>query len=694
MKKFSTEDIRNVVLVGGGGAGKTTLAEAMLFAAGATTRLGSVDEGNSVLDYDPDEIARKVSISSSLATFEWKKKKINLLDTPGYANFLTDTYGAVRVADAALVVVSAVDGVKVETEKVWKLADQYSHPRIIFISKIDKDRADHEKVIDSINRVFGNRAVPFLLPDVAGPEVSRYLDVVHQRTISKAPDGTWSVVADMDEATRGSIGSHRERLIEASSDELIEKYLEHGSVDEGELDMALKDAVRTGKVYPVYCGSSLSSAGAPQVLDAILTFLPSPIDRGNLTGKNPDGGGDETREPSEKAPFSALVFKTIADPYAGRITLFRVYSGVIHSDASLYNATKGIKERFGQIFFMVGKTQAPITDLVPGDIAGVAKLKETATGDTISDEKHPVLYDFVSLPKPAISFAIEPKTKGDDEKVGQALHRLTEEDLSLHVGRDPQTHEMILSGLGQMHLEVILARLKRKFGVEVVMHEPKIPYKETIKGHTKVQGRHKKQTGGRGQFGDCWLEIEPLPRGGGFEYVDRIVGGAVPRNFIPAVEKGIVESLDRGPLAGYPVVDVRVTIYDGSFHTVDSSEMAFKIAGRKGFKKGILESKPVLLEPIMNIDVSVPDECMGDIIGDLNSRRGRVVGVDSTGSGQTIKAKVPMAEVLKYSSDLRSMTQGRGGFDIEFSHYEEVPGQLAEKIIALSKKEHEEEEDE
>ncbi len=349
---------------------------------------------------------------------------------------------------------------------------------------------------------------------------------------------------------------------------------------------------------------------------------------------------------------------------------------------------------FGQIFFMVGKTQTSVTDLVPGDIAGVAKLKETATGETICDEKQPVLFDFVALPKPAISFAIEPKTKGDDEKVSQALHRLTEEDPALHIGRDPQTHEMILSGLGQMHLEVILARLKRKFGVEVVMHEPKIPYKETIKGRTKVQGRHKKQTGGRGQFGDCWLEIEPLPRGTGFEFVDRIVGGSIPRNFIPAVEKGIVESKDRGPLAGYPVVDFRVTVYDGSFHTVDSSEMAFKIAGRKGFKKGILESKPILLEPIMNIDVAVPDECMGDIIGDLNSRRGRVVGVDSTSGGQTIKAKVPMAEVLKYSSDLRSMTQGRGGFDIEFSHYEEVPGQLAEKIIALSKKEHEEEDEE
>ncbi len=693
MKKFSTEDIRNAVLVGAGGAGKTSLAEAMLFAAGATSRQGSVDEGNSVLDYDPDEIARKVSISSSLATFEWKKTKINLIDTPGYANFLTDAYGAIRVADAALVVVSAVDGVKVETEKVWKLADQHALPRIIFISKIDKDRADHEKVIDSINKVFGNKAVPFLLPDVPGPGVGRFLDIVHQRTITKAADGTWSVVADMDETTRESIGPYRERLIEASSDELIEKYLENGTVDENELDAALKDAVRTGKLYPVFCGSSPVAVGASQVLDAILTFLPSPIDRGSVPCTTADGK-EAQREPSEKAPFSALVFKTIADPYAGRITLFRVYSGVIHSDASLYNATKGIKERFGQIFFMVGKTQTSVTDLVPGDIAGVAKLKETATGETICDEKQPVLFDFVALPKPAISFAIEPKTKGDDEKVSQALHRLTEEDPALHIGRDPQTHEMILSGLGQMHLEVILARLKRKFGVEVVMHEPKIPYKETIKGRTKVQGRHKKQTGGRGQFGDCWLEIEPLPRGTGFEFVDRIVGGSIPRNFIPAVEKGIVESKDRGPLAGYPVVDFRVTVYDGSFHTVDSSEMAFKIAGRKGFKKGILESKPILLEPIMNIDVAVPDECMGDIIGDLNSRRGRVVGVDSTSGGQTIKAKVPMAEVLKYSSDLRSMTQGRGGFDIEFSHYEEVPGQLAEKIIALSKKEHEEEDEE
>jgi elongation factor G len=522
------------------------------------------------------------------------------------------------------------------------------------------------------------------------------VDLVAMKIQKPGPDGSWKGPASAlspDELEAAQ--PWRDRLMESvaeTREDLVEKYLEQGSLDPAELQEALRTAVRCGLIYPVLCGDSSGGAGAVQVLDAILEYLPSPIDRGAVSGVKPGGTEAEIREPLETAPFSALVFKTIADPYAGRLTLFRVYSGTLHGDTQFYNASKDLKERFGQIYFLVGKTQTGINELVPGDIACVAKLKETVTGNTVSDEKKPIVYEFVTLPRPAIAFAIEPKTKGDDDKVSQALHRLQEEDLALSVGRDPQTHEMIISGLGQIHVEVVIGKLKRKFGVEVIMHEPKIPYKETIKGRTKVQGRHKKQTGGRGQFGDCWLEIEPLVRGSGFEFVDRIVGGSIPRNFIPAVEKGIVESMDRGPLAGYPVVDFRVSVYDGSFHTVDSSEMAFKIAGRKGFKKGILDSKPVLLEPIMNVEVTVPDEFMGDIIGDLNSRRGRVAGVEAGASGQTIKAKVPMAEMLKYSNDLRSKTQGRGAFDMEFDHYEEVPGQIAEKIIALHKKEEEEEE--
>ncbi len=694
MKKFNTEDIRNVVFAGGGGAGKTSLAEALLFTAGATNRLGAVDEGNSVLDFDPDAVARKSTLNSSVASFEWKKRKINLIDTPGYANFLTDAHAAIRVADAAVFVVSSVDGIKVETEKLWRLADTFELPRVIYFSKVDKERADFEKSLEAVNKLAEGKGVPLVVPSGAGENFKGLVDLVTGKVLRPAEDLSWTA-SDPSGDEAGILARWREKLVEKvaeTRDDLLEKYLESGTLDPGGMIAALGEAVRKGLLYPVLCGASTAAGGAAQVLDTLADHLPSPKDRGPVKGRKP-GGEEITREPSESAPFSALVFKTIADPYAGRLTLFRVWSGTLHADTQFYNSSKDVKERIGQVFNLLGKTQMPLAEVVAGDIAGVAKLKETVTSNTICDEKNAIVYDFVSLPKPAISFAIEPKSKGDDEKVGQAMHRLQEEDLVLQLSRDPQTHEMILSGLGQMHLEVVLGKLKRKFGVEVIMHEPKIPYKETIKGKTKVQGRHKKQTGGRGQFGDCWLEIEPLPRGTGFEFVDKIFGGSIPRQFIPAVEKGVIEALDKGSLAGYPVVDVRVTVYDGSFHTVDSSEMAFKLAGRKGFRKGVLECRPTLLEPIMNVEVSVPDEYMGDIMGDLNSRRGRVSGVDTSPAGQVIKAKVPMAEMLKYSNDLRSMTQGRGAFDMEFDHYEEVPAQIAEKIIALHKKEVEEEEE-
>jgi elongation factor G len=694
MKNFITEDIRNVVFAGGGGAGKTTLAEALLFIAGSTTRQGSTDEGNSLLDWDQDEIARKTSLSASIASFEWKKKKINLIDTPGFANFLSDTYAAIRVADAAVIVISAVDGIKVETEKVFKQADLYHLPRFIFVSKVDKDRADFGRIVDSVNKFYEHKAVPVMIPVGEGTTFKGILDLVHNKFLAPGPDGKWTST-EPGEDERELAAPWREKMIEAvaeTRDDLLEKYLETGTVEPSEMAGALSSAIRDGLLFPVFCGASLTGGGATQLGDAIVNYFPNPRERGAAAGRKADGT-DDSREPDPKAPFSALVFKTVADPFAGRLTIFRVYSGTLHTDTQFYNASKDTRERIGHTFSLLGKTQQNVSEVVAGDIGGVAKLKETTTGDTLSDEKNPILYEFATLPKAAFSYAIEPKTKGDDDKVSQALHRLQEEDPSLQMGRDPQTREMILSGLGQMHLEVVIARLKRKFGVEVVMHEPKIAYKETIRGRAKVQGRHKKQTGGRGQFGDCWLEIEPLPRGAGFEFVDKIVGGSIPRNFIPAVEKGIVESKDSGPLAGYPVVDFRVSVYDGSYHTVDSSEMAFKIAARKGFKKGILESKPVLLEPIMKVDIAVPDEYMGDIIGNLNSRRGRVLGVDAGPTGQVIKATVPLAEMLKYSADLRSMTQGRGAFDMEFDHYEEVPSLIAEKVIALHKLEEEEEEE-
>lgn len=695
MMKYDTEDIRNVVIAGGGGAGKTTLAEALLFRAGATNRLNSVDDGNSVLDYDPDEISRKISLGSSVASFVWDKKKINLIDTPGYANFLADAYTALRIADAAVIVVSAVDGFKVETERVWKQSDQLGLPRIIYLSGIDKERADFNKVLESINKAYGNKAMPLVVPEGSGPNLTGLIDVLNMKVQKPGDDGTWSQKGeDLNAEQKELAETWREKMIESvaeTKDDLLEKYLEGGTIEAAELTEALSAAVKEGLVYPVLCGASTYTAGAVGLLGAIVDFLPSPKERGEVKGKSPEDGNEITREPDKSAPFSALVFKTIADPYAGRLTIFRVYSGTLHADTQFYNAGRETKERFGQIFHLLGKNQTGTSEAVAGDIVGVAKLKETVSGDTLCDDKNPIVYEFVELPKPAISFAIEPKSKGDDEKVSQALGRMSEEDLTLHVGRDPQTREMILSGLGQLHLEVVINRLKRKFGVEVEMKTPKVPYKETIKGRTKIQGRYKKQSGGRGQFGDTWIEIEPLERGGGFEFVDKIVGGAIPRQFIPAVEKGVVGAMESGPLAGYPVVDIKVTLYDGSFHTVDSSEMAFKIAASLGFKKGVLESKPVLLEPIMSIEITVPDDNVGDVMGDLNSRRGRVAGVESSPSGQVVKANVPLAEMLKYAPDLRSMTQGRGAFEMEFSHYEEVPGQLAEKIIAKSKQDKEEE---
>jgi elongation factor G len=663
----------------------------MLYAAGATKRLGSVVEGNSTLDYEPDEISRQISLGSSIASFNWKKNRINLIDTPGFANFLSDAYSAIRVADGCVMVISAMDGPKVETERVWKQADLFGLPRLVFISEMDKERADFDKVVETLNSAYGNKFIPLYIPDGQGDSFQGIIDLLRMRVFTPDSGGAWGKESqDLNPVQEEKAAQWREKLVEAvaeTDDQLLEKYLEGTSLETAELSQALSTAVKNGLLYPVICGAGTIGAGAVPLLDTITDFLPSPLEVGPAKAVVAGKEDESVQEPDENAPFSGLVFKTIADPYAGRLSIFRVYSGTLHADTHFYNSNKETKEKFGQIFHLLGKNQEGASVVVAGDIACVAKLKETVTGESICDEKSPVLFDFIDLPKPAISFAIEPKTKGDDEKVSQSLNRLMEEDPTLQVGRDPQTREMIISGLGQMHLEVVLDRLKRKFGVEVNMKTPKIPYKETIRGTAKVQGKYKKQSGGRGQYGDCWLELEPLPRGNGFEFVDKIVGGVIPRQYIPAVEKGVVSAMEAGPVAGYPVVDMKVTVYDGSFHTVDSSEMAFKIAASMGFKKGVLEAKPVLLEPIMDVEVVTPDEYVGDVIGDLNSRRGRVAGVDSQPSGQVVKVKVPLAEMLKYAPDLRSMTQGRGAFEMEFSHYEEVPENIAAKIIEMYQQE-------
>jgi len=693
MAKYDSKSLRNLAIIGHGGTGKTSIAESMLFVAGKTDRLGRVDDGTSTMDWEPEEQKRRISISASAAFVDWDKHRINILDTPGDANFAMDTRSCLRVADAALVVIDAVGGVEFQTEKVWEAADEYALPRLIFVNKMDRERADFPKALESIRQKLGKKGTPLFIPIGAEDKFRGIIDLMQMKALSfdeaKGKVKAGEIPAELaDEAKK-----YREAMTEdiAECDEaLMDKYLESGELSAEEIKAGLRKGVVSGSLFPVVCGVAVRNIGIAPLMDLIVAALPSPLDRGDVKGINPATGAEEKRSPDEKAPFSAFVFKTISDPFAGRLTLFRVYSGTASSDATFYNPSRKTTERFGNIFHLDGKTQRPAEGVIPGDIAAVSKLKETFTGDTMTDEKSPIQYEKVQ-PMPAIiSFAVQPKSKGDEEKIMSGLNRLVEEDPTLNYRRDDQTREIILSGMGQVHIEIAVEKMKRKFGVEVTLTTPKVPYKETIKGKTTVQGRYKKQSGGRGQFGDTWLEIEPLPRGGGFEFVDKIVGGAIPRNFIPAVEKGIVEAMLEGVLAGYPVVDVRVSLFDGSFHTVDSSEMAFKIAGSMGFKKGVEQCNPTLLEPIVNIDIEIPDEYMGDVIGDLNSRRGRVIGMEPKGHNQVIKGQVPLAEILRYAPDLRSITSGRGTFTYTHSHYEEVPPMIAEKVIAAARKEKEE----
>ncbi len=689
MSKYESKSIRNLAIIGHGGTGKTSLCESILYLAGKTDRPGRVDEGTSSMDYEPEEQKRHISISAATNHIDWDKHRINFIDTPGDSNFTFDTKSCLRIVDGAVVLVDAVAGVEFQTEKVWEYANEFNLPRLLFISRMDRERADFEKAVESIRDRLGKKVTLCSLPIGAENAFTGVVDLTSmkaytyddQKKIAKAID----IPSDMAE----TVQKYRDVLIEdiaETDDELMNKYLEGGELSAEDLQAGLRKGVVSGALIPVVCGSAMKNLGIHPLLDIIVRYFPSPVDRGNVSGKKPGTGEEETRLPEESAPFSALVFKTIADPYAGRLTLFRVYSGTLRSDLSLFNASRKTTERIGNLFFLEGKIQKPVEELIPGDIAAIAKLKETATGDTLSAEKSPIIYPKIEPPPAIISFAVEAKTRGDEDKLVSSIHRLTDEDPTLVFHRDDQTREMILSGLGQVHIEVAVEKMRRKFGLEVNLKTPKVPYKETIKGKTTIQGRYKKQSGGRGQFGDTWLDIEPLPRGSGFEFVDRIVGGVIPHQYRPAVEKGIVEAMAEGVVAGYPVVDLRVSLVDGSYHTVDSSEMAFKIAGSLGFKKGVLECQPTLLEPIVNISIEIPDEYMGDVIGDLNSRRGKVMGMDSPGHHQIIKGQVPLAEILKYAPDLRSMTSGRGTFTYEHSHYEEVPSYIAEKIVAESKK--------
>jgi elongation factor G len=697
MKRVEPSHIRNIGTFGHGGEGKTSLAEAILFNTGINSRLGRVDDGSSVMDFEPEEVNRKISISASLAHFEWDKHQFHIIDTPGYANFIAEAKASMRVVDGAIIVVGGNSGVKVQTETVWGYANEFQVPRILYVSKMDMERADFFKAIEEVKKAFPSMpAVPVQLPMGGEGNFSGVVDLIQKKAYLYREDASGQfepkdIPPDLEmEAER-----LRERLIEAvveTDDQLMEKYLESGEISTEEMVRCLRKGTIERKLVPAVCGSSIKNIGIQPLLDLMISCFPSPVEKGPVQGRHPKTGEPEIREPKEDAPLSAFVFKTIADPFAGKLNLFRVYSGSINADSTVYNSKKDVKERIGQIFLLEGKKQKPVGFASVGDVVAVAKLKETATGDTFCDEKKPIVFEETKLPLPAISYALTPKSKGDEEKITASLVRLHEEDPTMTLGRDEQTGEILLSGVGQTHVEVIVERLKRKFGVEVSLSTPKVPYKETIRGSKQgVIYRHKKQTGGRGQFAEVHFDISALPRGTGFEFENALVGMNVPRNFVPAVEKGIAEAMQSGVLGGFPVVDVKVRFYDGKSHEVDSSEMAFKIAAIMAFKKGVQEANPVLLEPIMKVEVSAPDENIGDVIGDLNSRRGRVMGVESRGNYQVIQANVPMSEMLKYAPDLKSMTGGRGTFTMEFSHYEEVPAQLTEKIIAQTKKDKEKE---
>ena len=689
--KEDVSKVRTFAIIAHGGAGKTSLAEAMLFNGGVTTRLGKVDEGISVMDYEPEEVKRKITISTAFNTLTWRKHQLTIIDTPGDFNFIAETKTSMQGADAVLVLVDAIDGVRVQTEKVWEFADEFEQPRMIFISKMDRERADFFKTIDDIQNNFGKTCVPLQVPIGAAENFKGVVDILNAKAYlyTKGDSGQFEV-QDVPGDLKDRLESYREELVERvaeSNDELLEKYLEEGSLTAEELLTGLRNAVVSGKLVPVVCGSGPLNVAIQPLMDLIADYLPSPLDRGPKKGTLPGKTDEVVREPDPDRPFSALVIKTISDPYAGRLSVIRIFSGSLVPDSAVYNCTEQARERFGQLLRLKGKNQEQIQSAGPGDIVAIAKLKETTTQDTLCAEKHPIIFPAVELPPAIYSLSVEPKSKGDEEKIFSSLTRLMEEDLTLRLDRNEETREMILSGMGEIHIEATVEKLKRKFGVEVNLRPPKVSYKETIKGKTRIQGKYKKQSGGRGQYGDCTIEMEPLPRGEGFQFFDKIVGGVIPKQYIPAVEKGIAEASIEGALAGYPVIDFKVALVDGSFHAVDSSEMAFKIAGSMAFKKAVMEAKPTLLEPIMVMEITVPDDCMGDVIGDLNSRRGRVLGMESKGKKQIIRATVPLSEVLKYAPDLRSMTAGRGMFTMKVSHYEEVPGPLQEKIIAASKEE-------
>jgi len=695
MKVYDIPDIRNVGLIGHGSSGKTSLASGLLFASGAVNRLGKVDQGNTITDHDEEEIARKVSISSALCHAEWKKTKLNLIDTPGYGAFIADARACLRVVDGAVLLVDGVSGVEVQTEEAWSFAQEFNLPLLIAVSRLDRENASLERAMASITEAFGRQAVPIQVPMGTERAFKGVIDLVSLKGFLYGDDEsgkfqTLDAPAQLPPETKAA----RDRLMEAVAevdDALMEKFFSAGELSQEDLVAGLTRGIRARRLFPVLCTAGAHNIAMHPLLDALVSYIPNPGERAPFAGENPKDHAAMERKGTADEPYSAYVFKTIADQYSGKISLFRVYSGVLKSDNTVHNASRHVDERVGSLASMQGKEMQPVPEVRAGDIGAVAKLKESATGDTLADKAHPIVYPKLVFPEPSISFALNPKSRADEDKISQVLHRVVEEDPTIQYRRDPQTHELILSGNSDLHVEVVVAKMKKKFGLEAVLHAPKVPYFETIKRKAEAQGRHKKQTGGHGQFGDCWIKLEPLPRGAGFEFVDDIFGGSIPKNFIPSVEKGIQEARTHGFLAGYPVVDFRVVLFDGSYHTVDSSDMAFKIAGSIAFKAAMENAGATLLEPVMNVEIVAPEQFMGDLMGDLNSRRGHVQGMTSQGRSQVIKATVPLVEMLSYASTLKSITGGRGSYRMTLRGYEEVPAHQQGKIIAAHKAQKEKE---
>jgi len=691
VKVYEGANIRNVVMVGHGHAGKSSLVAAALFTGGGTPRLGRVDDGSAPTDYDEEEIARKMSISTGVAFAEWGKTKINFLDTPGFSMFVHEAKTVLPVVEAALVVVDGGAGVEVVTQRVWGYAEEINLPRVIVVSRMDRDRADADRVLESVTAAFGRAVVPLQLPIGKEKGFTGVVDLVKMKAYSYELGGSGKgkegeIPANLAEAAKAA----HEKLVEMiaeGNDALMEEFFEKGTIPEEHLIPALHEAIREDKIFPVLFTSGLGNVGVDKLMDFIVDYTPLGTEHTALHGLAGGNGQAPERHVADSDALSLFVFKTVSDPFAGRISYFKVFSGVLKNDATVQNFTHNSSEKLSHISIMQGKTAVPVTELHAGDIGAVAKLRDTLTGDTLGDKSAPIQYSGVKLPEPAITFAIEPKSRADEDKLGPGIHKLMEEDAMLRFFRDPQTKEFLIAGTGQQHIEVIVAKLKKRYHTEVNLKAPKVPYRETIRGRADVQGRHKKQTGGHGQYGDCKIKMEPLPRGGAFEFVNDIFGGAIPKNFIPAVEKGIKDAASRGYLAGYPVVDFKVVLYDGSYHDVDSNDLSFQMAGRIAFKKAMEVAKPTLLEPVMSVEITVPDEFAGSIMGDLNSRRGRIQGMDNKSGNTIVKAEVPMAEMLTYGADLTSMTQGRGSFNMEMHHYDIVPQQLQDKIIEKAKAE-------